>query len=152
VPRAVLTQLVLLLLLLAFYVLTLGWRGVALLVEGGPALRAMGAAILVVGAVGIWVTVQELRFGAGTARLGRRLGDEGGLPVDDLPRTAGGRVDRPAADAAFARYADETRERPEDWRAWYRLALAYDAAGDRKRARAAARAALRLAAGSGGID
>jgi Flp pilus assembly protein TadD len=33
---------------------------------------------------------------------------------------------------------------PEDWRSWYRLALAYDAAGDRTRARAAARHALAL--------
>ncbi|MGF1648064.1 MAG: hypothetical protein ACFCVF_14230 [Kineosporiaceae bacterium] len=143
-PRAILGQLVLLLVLLAFYVLTLGWRGVALLVEGGPALRAIGAAILVVGAIGVWVTVQELRFGAGTARLGRALGAEGGLPIDDLPRTPAGRIDRAAADAAFTRSAEETRQQPADWRAWYRLALAYDAAGDRKRARAAARAALRL--------
>ena len=31
---------------------------------------------------------------------------------------------------------------PDSWRAWFRLALAYDAAGDRTRARAAARQAL----------
>ena len=144
-PRAVLTQLVLLLVVLAFYVATLGWRGVALIVDGGPSLQVLGVALLVVGGIGVWVTVQEMRFGAGTARLGRRLGDEGGLPQDDLPRLPSGRVDRPAADAAFEAYADETRQRPDDWRAWYRLALAYDAAGDRKRARAAARTALRLA-------
>jgi Flp pilus assembly protein TadD len=38
----------------------------------------------------------------------------------------------------------ETEQRPEDWRTWFRLALAYDAAGDRTRARAAARHALTL--------
>ena len=32
----------------------------------------------------------------------------------------------------------------EDWRAWFRLALAYDAAGDRKRARRAMRDAVAL--------
>jgi hypothetical protein len=146
-PRAVLGQMVLLLVLLAFYVATLGWRGVALLVDGGPSLQILGVALLVVGAIGVWVTVQEMRFGAGTARLGRRLGDEGGLPPDDLPRLPSGRVDRAAADAQFAGYADAARETPQDWRAWYRLALAYDAAGDRKRARAAARTALRLERG-----
>lgn len=143
-PRAVLTQLVLLVVVLGFYIVTLGWRGVALLVDGGPSLQILGAALLVIGGIGLWVTAQEMRFGVGTARLGRRLGDEGGLPPDDLPRTAAGRIDRAAADAAFAAYAEEARESPDDWRAWYRLALAYDAAGDRKRARAAARTALRL--------
>lgn len=143
-PRAILTQLVLLVVLLGFYVATLGWRGVALIAEGGPSLQILGVALLVVGGIGIWVTVQELRFGAGTARLGRLLGDEGGLPVDDIPRLPSGRMDRAAADAAFAPFADEARARPDDWRAWYRLALAYDVAGDRKRARAAARTALRL--------
>ena len=37
-----------------------------------------------------------------------------------------------------------TEASPEDWRAWFRLALAYDAAGDRTRGRSAARHALEL--------
>ena len=36
------------------------------------------------------------------------------------------------------------RAAPRDWRARYRLSLAYAAAGDRTRARAAAREAVRL--------
>ena len=31
---------------------------------------------------------------------------------------------------------------PADWRRWYRLAVAYDVAGDRRRARAAMRTAI----------
>ena len=38
----------------------------------------------------------------------------------------------------------QTEAAPEDWRTWFRLALAYDAAGDRTRARAAARHAVAL--------
>jgi Flp pilus assembly protein TadD len=38
----------------------------------------------------------------------------------------------------------QVEERPDDWRSWFRLALAYDAAGDRTRAREAARHALAL--------
>ena len=33
---------------------------------------------------------------------------------------------------------------PEDWRSWYHLAFAYDAAGDRRRARESLRTASRL--------
>ena len=65
-------------------------------------------------------------------------------PVDDLPRRPSGRVDRAAADGMFADMRARVEERPDDWRSWFRLALAYDAAGDRTRAREAARHALAL--------
>ena len=68
----------------------------------------------------------------------------GGLPVDDLPRRPSGRVDRSAAEEWFDRAREETEASPDSWRAWFRLALAYDAAGDRTRARAAARHAIEL--------
>ena len=57
---------------------------------------------------------------------------------------AGPVIDRAAADAQFAAFADAVRAAPRDWRARYRLSLAYAAAGDRTRARAAAREAVRL--------
>ncbi len=44
----------------------------------------------------------------------------------------------------FPKYQAETEAAPEDWRTWYRLALAYDAAGDRRRARWATRQAIKL--------
>ena len=66
----------------------------------------------------------------------------GGLPVDDLPRRPSGRVDRAAADEAFGRYKAAAEAAPDDWRVWFRLSTAYDAAGDRKRARAAMRTAI----------
>ena len=39
----------------------------------------------------------------------------------------------------------EVEAAPEDWRGWYRLANAYDLAGDRKRAREAMRHSIQLA-------
>ncbi len=51
---------------------------------------------------------------------------------------------RAAADEAFARYQAEADAAPDDWRSWFRLACAYDAAGDRRRARAAMRQAARM--------
>ena len=70
-----------------------------------------------------------------------------GLPADDLVRTPSGRVDRAAADAAFARRRAETEANPGDWRCWFRLAVAYHDARDTPRARRAMQHAIALHAG-----
>jgi Flp pilus assembly protein TadD len=132
----------LLLVALAAYFALIGYRGVYLLQQHSIALKTLGVAVLVLPLVGIWVVVAELRFGAATARLGRQL-DAEGVPSDaDLPRTPAGRIDRDAADALFERRRVDVEADPDDWRRWYRLAEAYDYAGDRKRARAAMRTAI----------
>ena len=74
----------------------------------------------------------------------RALEAEGGLPVDNLPRTPAGRIVRAAGDQEFEKYRAETEDAPGDWRSWFRLSCAYDAAGDRKRARSSMRDAERL--------
>ncbi|GAB2682989.1 hypothetical protein GCM10027194_15020 [Thalassiella azotivora] len=137
--------------LLAYLVL-LGARGVVLIGTGEWTAVLLGVGVLVLPFVAAWGAWRELRFGAATERLARELDAQGGLPVDDLPRTPGGRVVRGAADAAFERYLAETQAAPRDWRAWFRLSCAYDAAGDRKRARAAMRHALELHGGPGAGD
>jgi predicted TPR repeat methyltransferase len=76
--------------------------------------------------------------------MAKVLEAEGGLPVDNLPRTPAGRIVRAAADAEFEKYRVEAEVAPEDWRSWFRLSCAYDAAGDRKRARESMRDAVRL--------
>ena len=126
---------------LAAYFALIGYRGVYLLGQHSAGLKLLGAAVLAFPLIGGWVVLAELRFGAATARLGRQL-DEEGVPPDELPRTPAGRVDRAAADVLFARRRDEVQARPQDWRCWFRLAEAYDAAGDRRRARDAMRTAI----------
>lgn len=106
--------------------------------------KIIGAAVIAVVAIGLVLLARELRFGLQTERLAGILEDEGGLPADDLPRSPGGRIDRAAADAEFEVVRAEVEAAPRDWRARYRLSLAYDAAGDRRRAREAAREAVRL--------
>jgi Flp pilus assembly protein TadD len=44
----------------------------------------------------------------------------------------------------FPSYRAAVDADPENWRTWFRLALAYDASGDRRRARWATRTAIRL--------
>ncbi len=136
---------------LVFYLGLCSWEGVLALHDGltggGASAGLLGAAVLVFGFLGSWFLVREIRFGFATERLARQLHDEGGLrqeEVDALPRTPGGRVDRAAADRLFEQRKAETEADRRDWRAWYRLAVAYSAARDNARARAAMRHAIHL--------
>jgi cytochrome c-type biogenesis protein CcmH/NrfG len=134
----------------AFYAVTIGWRGVLLMADGRPAAVALGLGVVLLPALAAYAVWREIGFGLGAQRLADELAARGALPVDDLPRRRSGRVDRDAADAAFERFRRDTQTAPDDWAAWFRLGTAYDAAGDRRRARAAVRHALALhAAGTG---
>ena len=128
----------------AAYLVLAGMRSWALISSGEPVPIGLGVAVLAIPVIGAWLLYREIAFGLRTQALGRQLGEEGGLPVDDLPRTPSGRVEKDAADARFAEYERRVREHPEDWRGWYLLAIGYDDARDRKRARAAMRESIRL--------
>jgi hypothetical protein len=124
------------------YAVLLGWRGVLLIGTDDPVAVVLGIAVLVIPVLGAYLVWRELQFGRRTEVLARELEAVGGLPVDDLPRRPSGRIDRAAADAAFEKYKTEAEAAPEDWRVWFRLSTAYDAAGDRRRARATMRTAI----------
>jgi hypothetical protein len=133
-----------LLAILAFYCVVVTSKGVDLIAQGGVVPVLFGLALIVSAGLAIGLCWREVQFGRRTAVLGNALAAEGGIPTDDLPRRPSGRIDREAADAVFEERKAETEAEPDNWRSWYRLALAYDAAGDRTRARAAARHALTL--------
>ncbi|WP_369700712.1 tetratricopeptide repeat protein [Frigoribacterium sp. MEB024] len=138
------TAALLMALLLLLYVVLVGQRAVLFLSTGEPVAIALGVALLVLPLLGLFALVVELRFGLRTQQIVRQLADEGALPVDDLPRRTSGRYEREAADAAFPAYKTAVEAAPDDWRAWFRLGLAYDACGDRRRARQALRWAIKL--------
>lgn len=127
-----------------FYLVLLGQRAWILLTSGEAGAALLGAGLLVLPLLVAWAVWRELRFGMATERMARVLHAEGGLPAEELPRTPAGRVDRTAADAVFGRYREAVETSPGDWRAWFRLAWAYDTAGDRRRAREAMRHAVSL--------
>ncbi|MCM3504806.1 hypothetical protein M3666_06740 [Curtobacterium sp. ODYSSEY 48 V2] len=133
-------------LLLALYIGLVGQRAVAFVATGQPIGIGIGVALLIVAAIGALLLVLEVRFGLRITRLGARLEREGATPDDVVPVRPSGRPTREAADELFPRYRDAVEADPEDWRGWYRLGIVYDAAGDRKRARAAMRTALVKAA------
>ena len=122
---------------LVVYLVIAGSHGIRLISTGEPVAIGFGVAILILPLIGFWVVWRELKFGSTVERMAKQLEAEGELPVDDLPRTEGGRVDRDAADAQFAEVQQVAQADPNDWRAWFRVAASYDAAEDRKRARAA---------------
>jgi hypothetical protein len=128
--------------LCGFYLLFIAQRSWVLVSTGEPIPVILGVALIALPVIGVWVVVRELQFGSKTAELGRELAASGGLPEDDLPRSPGGRIDRAAADARFAERQREVEADPGDWGAWFRLAVAYDDAGDRRRARTAMRTAI----------
>lgn len=130
--------------LLALYIVFVIQYAFVLIGTGLPVAQVMGVALLVLPLIGAWALVSELVFVARGQKLVRVLGEEGGLPVDDLPRLPSGRIDPVAADAQFPRFSAQVEAHPESWRAWLQLGLAYDASGDRRRARWATRKAIAL--------
>jgi len=128
---------------MAFYFALIGYRGLYLLGQDRWLLKVLGLAVLVLPVIGCWVVVAELRFGLASQRLEHRLREAGeSVELPELPRLPSGRQDRRAADAWFEQQRLAVQRAPEDWRGWFRLAQAYDLAGDRRRAREALRTAI----------
>ena len=129
--------------LLALYVVLVGWRAVQFIGTGEPAAVGIGVALIVLPIIAAWALWRELAFGVRSQALMRRLEAEGGLDLG-IPVTSSGRPERAGADAAFPEFHAAAEAEPDSWRAWLRLGLAYDAAGDRRRARGAVRRAITL--------
>lgn len=148
--RALRTQLLIAFMCVAMvvYFLLLGQVAVAFIRTGTLASVGLGIALLVLPLIGVWVMVSTLRAGFAHQRLARLAREQGmELDVDDLPRRPSGRIERDAADAVFETVRTELNDDPDNWVRWYRLARAYDYAGDRSRARAAMRKAVDLQEG-----
>ncbi|MHA6763181.1 tetratricopeptide repeat protein [Streptacidiphilus sp. PAMC 29251] len=118
--------------------------GIQLMSTGNPLAIGIGICAEVLVVIGVWFLWQTFRFGRRSGALARELEAEGALPVDELDRSAGGRIDRDSADSVFARRRAETEATPEDWRSWFRLAVAYADARDTPRARKAMQHAIKL--------
>jgi len=132
--------------MLVYFVL-LGRIALVMVGSGRPAAVGLGLALLIMPFLGLWAMIATLRAGFAHQKLARLIADEGmELDVSTLPRRASGRIERDAADALFQIVRSELEHDPENWRRWYRLARAYDYAGDRRRAREAMKAAVQLEA------
>ena len=135
--------------LLVLYLVLVSQYAYLLIVSDSPIAKIMGIALAVFPIVGAWALAADLIFVVRAERLVKRMAAAGELPVDDLPRLPSGRPDAEAADKQFPKYQAEVEADPSSWRAWVRLGLAYDASGDRRRARWATRTAIRLERAAG---
>lgn len=130
---------------LVVYFILLGRIAMAFITSGEAAAIGLGVALLALPLIGIWVMVSTLRAGLAHQRLARTARERGmELDVSALPRMASGRIEREAADALFETVRSEVEAEPDNWVRWYRLARAYDYAGDRSRARETMRKAVEL--------
>lgn len=133
---------------LIVYFVMLGRAAFVFITSGEAAAVVLGIALLAFPVIGAWVLIATLRAGLAHQRLGRLANEQGlDLDVSDLPRRPSGRIERDAADALFVQVKAELEADPDNWVRWYRLARAYDYAGDRSRARDAMRTAVRMQEG-----
>ena len=145
--RALRTQLLIgfLCVALIVYCVLLGRIAVALLADGRFAPVGLGVALLILPFIGLWAMIATLKAGFAHQRLARLAAEQGmELDVSALPRRASGRIQRGAADELFDTVRAELDADPDNWLRWYRVARAYDYAGDRTRARAAMKKAIEL--------
>jgi hypothetical protein len=105
--------------------------------------KTMGLALFGLPAVGVWAIIRELRFGLQVEKLSKIIREENTWPLFELELRPSGRAVRASAQKVFEEYADLTQKNPDDWHSWFNLSLAYDAAGDSRRARASMRTAVR---------
>jgi hypothetical protein len=133
-------------LLLLYLVFTVQYA-LRLISDPQPIAKAIGVALIVLPVLGFWVLISELVFAIRAERLAARLERAGALPLDDIPKLPSGRPDPAEADRRFPEYQAAVEASPEDWASWFRLGLAYDASGDRRRARWATRRAIALSRG-----
>ncbi|MFT3900254.1 MAG: hypothetical protein QM728_08430 [Gordonia sp. (in: high G+C Gram-positive bacteria)] len=118
------------------YMYVLAKVGVGLVATGKPTAIGLGLGVLILPALGLWMLYRTLAAGVWHQRLAAAAVEKGrDLDVSELPRRASGRIERDAADGLFEQVRREWEADPDDWCNTYRIARAYDYAGDRTRAR-----------------
>ncbi|EWS81215.1 hypothetical protein [Brachybacterium phenoliresistens] len=116
---------------------------------GGLIGWGLAAGVMILLVLTLWVIWRELLFGMAAARLNRRYRESSPTPAEPGPDHAEAAPDCGADGAAdgreeFEKARSALQNGEEDWRAWFRLALAYEGLRDRKQARAAVRRAIAL--------
>ncbi|GAA1315303.1 hypothetical protein [Brachybacterium tyrofermentans] len=139
-----------LLLITAAYCWGLGWIAWGFVRAGSALGYGLALGIVILLGLTVWVTWREVLFGIGAGDLARRYEPPADADAED-PR-AEFEAARTAVQVAGEQSGGEQgggeqndgahHGGEQDWTAWFRLALAYDALRDRKGARMATRRAI----------
>lgn len=130
--------------LVVMYVALLSNTAINLIAADNALAKVMGGLLLVFPVLAIWAIVKEFIFGTRIESLAKRLEAEKAWPEFNFELRPSGRAVRASADAEFERFRAKVDADPADWRNWFALGLVYDAASDRRRARACMRKAVAL--------
>ena len=130
--------------LLAVYVILLGDWGISMVATGSAVGVGMGLLVLAFPLLGLWSIYRELRFGLKAEAMGKELDAAGEWPVFQLELRPSGRPTKESADENFKTFAKLAEAEPQNWKNFFALSLAYDACGDRPRARKAMAEAMAL--------
>lgn len=131
--------------LVLVYLVLIAERSYALIVSGELIGIALGSLMLFLPTIAFWAIAMELRFGLRIEKLGKVLMEEKAWPQFGFEYRPSGRPTKESAEAVFHDYRRAVEASENSWRAWFALGLAYDAAGDRARARKSMRNAISLA-------
>lgn len=130
--------------LLVMYVALLSNTAIALLGAENAVAKIMGGLLLLFPVLAVWAIITEFVFGSRIEKLSKTLETENAWPVFNFELRPSGRAVRASADAEFERFRAKVDADPADWRNWFALGLVYDAASDRRRARACMRKAIAI--------
>jgi tetratricopeptide (TPR) repeat protein len=127
------------------YLVLVAERSFALIGSGEPIGIAIGSLMIFLPALAFWGIAMELRFGLRIEKLGEVLKQENAWPQFPFVLRPSGRPTKESAQDVFAEFRQKVESDESNWKTWFALGLAYDAAGDRPRARKAMRRAIALA-------
>jgi hypothetical protein len=127
------------------YCLLLGNTAFNLIAVDLPVAKAMGILLLIFPVIAITFSVREFVFGSQLDKLQKQIESAGQWPIFDLELRPSGRPTKESAAANFVVQQKRVEADECNYLNWFALGLAYDAAGDRRRAREAMRQALKLA-------
>ena len=130
--------------LLAVYLLLLSKWALGMLAIGTWLGIVLGSLVFAFPLLGAYAIYRELRFGLKVEAMGRELEDANEWPVFQLELRPSGRPTKESADENFKTIAKQAEANPNDWKSAFALSLAYDACGDRPRARKAMAEAMAL--------
>lgn len=121
--------------LVALYFVLVAGRAFMFIQTDDPVARVLGVALLVLPVIGVWWLIHEWRTGIVVQRMANELERQGRLPIHDGETDARGKLTASAQDGVFEVARRSVDARPDDWAAWFHVAYAYDASGDRSMAR-----------------